>query len=59
MTDKEKFADLPPGDAKERQRRRQQQLEAMARLAGWDSWSQFVTALKNGEVEFPRRNERK
>lgn len=41
--------------AKERQARRQKPLEAMARLAGWDNWSQFVTALKNGEVEFPRK----
>lgn len=50
-----KFADLPKGNSAERQQKRQQQLEAMARLAGWDSWSQFVTALKNGEVDFPRK----
>lgn len=37
-----------------RQSRRQQQLEAAAKAAGWASWSQFVTALKNGEVEFPK-----
>jgi len=41
--------------AKDRQARRQKPLEAMARLAGWNNWSQFVTALKNGEVEFPRK----
>lgn len=45
--------------AKERQRTRQQQLEAMAKLAGWESWSQFVTALKNGQVEFPRKPQSK
>lgn len=37
-----------------RQNRRQQQLEDAAKAAGWESWSQFVTALKNGEVEFPK-----
>lgn len=55
----DKFADLPKGNPNERQRRRQQQLEAMARLAGWDSWSEFVTALKNGEVDFPRKPQAK
>jgi len=41
--------------AKDRQARRQKPLEAMARLAGGNNWAQFVTALKNGEVEFPRK----
>ena len=40
---------------RERQKKRQNQLEAMARLAGWESFSQFVTQLKNGKVEFPRK----
>lgn len=52
----DKFANLPKKEkgTNERQAKRQQQLEAMAKLAGWDSWSKFVTALKNGDVEFPR-----
>lgn len=37
-----------------RQSQRQQQLEEKARAAGWASWSQFVTALKNGDIEFPK-----
>jgi len=41
--------------SKERQKKRMNQLEAMARLAGWQSWSEFVTQLKNGKVEFPRK----
>jgi len=40
---------------RERQKKRNNQLEAMARLAGWESFSQFVTQLKNGKVEFPRK----
>lgn len=38
-----------------RQNKRQQVLEDKARAAGWDNWSQFVTALKNGEVDFPQK----
>lgn len=38
-----------------RQNKRQQELEERAQAAGWDNWSQFVTALKNGEVAFPQR----
>jgi len=41
--------------AKDRQARRQKPLEAMARLAGGNNWSHIFTALKNGEVEFPRK----
>jgi len=41
--------------SRERQKKRNNQLEAMASLAGWESWSQFVTQLKNGKVEFPRK----
>jgi|GEM_PF-6745282 len=54
---------IPPGKSpeetresnRERQKKRQNQLEAMARLAGWQSFSEFVTQLKNGKVEFPRK----
>ena len=56
---KDKFAELPKGDTNKRQAKRQQQLETMARLAGWDSWSKFVTAAKNGVVMIPRKPEEK
>lgn len=50
----QKLSDSKEG-RKRRQSKRYQQLTAMAKLAGWDSWSEFETALKNGAVEFPRK----
>lgn len=38
-----------------RQNKRQQELESLALAAGWENWSQFVTALKKGVVPFPQR----
>lgn len=38
-----------------KQNRRQTQLEAMAKAAGWGGWSEFVTALRNGNADFPQK----
>lgn len=38
-----------------KQKRRQAQLEALAKAAGWGGWSEFVTALRNGEANFPQK----
>lgn len=38
-----------------RQARRRQQLDKLAQAAGWQSYSEYETALKNGEVELPRK----
>lgn len=56
-TEREMYPEQRRQATKERQKRRQQQLEAMARLAGWNGWSEFVTSLRKGEVEFPRKPE--
>ena len=38
-----------------RQARRRQRLDELAQAAGWASYSEYETALKNGEVGFPRK----
>jgi hypothetical protein len=53
------FPVLQGDDLKEsnrrKQQRRQAQLEAMAKAAGWNGWSEFVTSLRNGDTVFPQR----
>jgi len=62
MTEKQTTVTFPvlEGDAlKEsnrlKQQRRQAQLEAMAKAAGWKGWSEFVTALRKGDTDFPQK----
>jgi hypothetical protein len=38
----------------ERQRQRRQQLNEIARAAGWPSWSAYETAVLNGRVEIQK-----
>lgn len=39
-----------------KQQRRQALLEMMAKAAGWNNWSECVTALRNGEATFPQKS---
>jgi len=38
-----------------KQNRRQTQLEALAKAAGWKNWSELVTSLRKGETIFPQK----
>jgi len=38
-----------------KQQRRQSRLEAFARVAGWNNWSEFCTAVHNSEATIPQK----
>jgi hypothetical protein len=39
----------------QRIRKRRDILNEVARAAGWASWSEYATAVKNGEVQLPQK----